>query len=290
MASDPLALLGPYGPHVLNCGSLLTRSHASTIDPAELNSYRLLVIDDGSLRFDEPDGRAECLPPGAACLLVPATSGAVRIAPHSTVRFVVFDAIHHPRRGSAGRLLHCPPLRPQPDPERIWGLRIPRRLPPLASAAAYELCGLIRGEYWRGVAEHLRAGARLGLWLADLVIELRDHVDQTVSVDPFVAAEHHARRLAPHLPSVAELAAWCGMSRGHFSRAFKRERGVSPSVFLDRERWQVALRLLIDTEDAVAQIARNLGYRQVSAFSRAFRRRVGCSPRSYRQQHRRGRH
>ena len=80
------------------------------------------------------------------------------------------------------------------------------------------------------------------------------------------------------------LAERSGMSRSVFALKFKATVGVSPMEYLTRWRMLLAGNRLTDTDDSIAGIARSLGYASESAFSKAFRRGMGCSPR----QHRRG--
>ena len=52
-------------------------------------------------------------------------------------------------------------------------------------------------------------------------------------------------------------------------------------------RYERACRLLNESRTPVSQIAYRLGYQGVSAFTDAFRRSSGTSPRGYRDAHRR---
>ena len=78
--------------------------------------------------------------------------------------------------------------------------------------------------------------------------------------------------------SLAEVAA---MSRSSFALKFKATVGLSPMDYLTRWRMLLAGDRLLGGADSVSVIARSLGYESESAFSTAFRRVMGCSPRQY---------
>jgi AraC-like DNA-binding protein len=71
------------------------------------------------------------------------------------------------------------------------------------------------------------------------------------------------------------------------SRTLQRqlsEEGLSYSGLVERCRCRAACESLKHTRDPVRDIAALLGYRDVSSFSRAFRRWTGKTPRAYRTQ------
>lgn len=81
--------------------------------------------------------------------------------------------------------------------------------------------------------------------------------------------------------TVQSLAERAGMSRTTFTLRFKETVGTSPMEYLTRWRMMVAGNRLVNSGDPVSVIARSLGYESESAFSTAFRRVMGCSPRQY---------
>lgn len=85
--------------------------------------------------------------------------------------------------------------------------------------------------------------------------------------------------------SIASIAKELGMSREHFSRSFKSASGESPVDYIDRLRSEEAGRLLVGGEFTQTQIARQLGFKRLSSFQRAFQRSTGCLPGDYRRQH-----
>ncbi|MFE2721549.1 cupin domain-containing protein [Kitasatospora sp. NPDC059327] len=83
--------------------------------------------------------------------------------------------------------------------------------------------------------------------------------------------------------TLAELARAAAMSRTSFAQRFKELAGVPPLVYLRRRRMRLAQRALRRTDAPLSAIAASLGYGSDSAFSTAFKRTTGLSPRHYRE-------
>lgn len=79
-----------------------------------------------------------------------------------------------------------------------------------------------------------------------------------------------------------ELASVIGVSRWHFSRAFKATTGLSPHRYLEERRLDEAARLMANTRLSIIDIALSVGFAGGSQFARAFRRRRGVSPARFR--------
>jgi AraC-like DNA-binding protein len=75
------------------------------------------------------------------------------------------------------------------------------------------------------------------------------------------------------------------MSRTLFADLFRKTLGVTPMQYVCDWRLQLAERALIDTRSSVDAIRSQIGFRSPFAFSRAFKRFTGLSPREYRNQH-----
>jgi AraC-like DNA-binding protein len=71
------------------------------------------------------------------------------------------------------------------------------------------------------------------------------------------------------------------MSRSTFALKFKATVGASPMDYLARWRMMLASDRLAGSSDSVSAIALSLGYESESAFSTAFKRVTGRSPRQY---------
>jgi len=94
------------------------------------------------------------------------------------------------------------------------------------------------------------------------------------------------RWLPDHLDedlTVARLAARADMSPRSFARAFRAETGTTPAAHVEELRVEAARRLLETTDHTVGAVARAVGLRHAETLHRAFTRRVGTTPASYRQ-------
>lgn len=105
----------------------------------------------------------------------------------------------------------------------------------------------------------------------------RRHAEEQVLKTVHYMAENLHRPLT--LAQLAVIAAW---SPTHYSMVFRRQLNLSPIEYLLRLKIQRACELLRTTDDLVADIAQDLGFADPFYFSRLFRRRVGSSPRAYR--------
>jgi AraC-like DNA-binding protein len=80
------------------------------------------------------------------------------------------------------------------------------------------------------------------------------------------------------LRSLAERA---GMSRSVFAVRFRATVGSTPMEYLTSWRMLLAADRLKNSSEGLSSIARSLSYKSESAFGKAFRRLMGCSPKQY---------
>jgi AraC-like DNA-binding protein len=78
--------------------------------------------------------------------------------------------------------------------------------------------------------------------------------------------------------TVAGLAQQAGMSRSAFAARFSETLGCAPMEYLSRWRMTLAQDALSRGGKPLDRLAEEIGYESASAFSTAFRRRIGCSP------------
>ncbi len=97
--------------------------------------------------------------------------------------------------------------------------------------------------------------------------------------DPHIAKALRALHAdVPKRWTVADLATIAGMSRSAFAARFKATVGSGPLDYLGRWRISLAKDALIAGGRPLDRLAEEIGYESASAFSTAFRRRVGCAP------------
>ncbi|MDD3279436.1 MAG: helix-turn-helix domain-containing protein [Lachnospiraceae bacterium] len=82
---------------------------------------------------------------------------------------------------------------------------------------------------------------------------------------------------------IDDLAEMIGISRSHLTLSFKKELNISPQEFLMNFRMEKACDRLKNTNDPINVIAAEVGYNDSLAFSKAFKQRMGESPKAYRE-------
>ncbi|MCM6773104.1 GlxA family transcriptional regulator [Nocardia sp. CDC159] len=109
---------------------------------------------------------------------------------------------------------------------------------------------------------------------------------QTARRDPLRAVQHWITEHPDADLTVEALAARARLSPRQFARAFRHETGMTPGRYVDRVRLEQARRLLEDTGDGIAEIARACGYGTPEAMRRAFVKALGSAPAEYRRRFR----
>ncbi len=90
---------------------------------------------------------------------------------------------------------------------------------------------------------------------------------------------HYTEKLSTHA-----LAAFCYLNESYFCRAFKKATGKSVLDYITDYRIEKAALLLEQGSDSIAAIAAQVGFEDVTYFSRCFKKRKGVSPRQFRKQ------
>lgn len=99
--------------------------------------------------------------------------------------------------------------------------------------------------------------------LADLVTWMTGHLNQDLSVEA--------------------LAAKACLGARHFSRRFKDAFGTTPATFVEELRLGEARERLTKPNQNIESVAASVGFKSADAFRRAFERRYGITPSSYRK-------
>lgn len=79
-----------------------------------------------------------------------------------------------------------------------------------------------------------------------------------------------------------DLCAQASVSRSVLAERFRDSLRVSPMQYVRMTRLSKAAELLLSSSSGLARVARTVGYRSTSAFSRAFQREYGMAPGAYR--------
>lgn len=83
--------------------------------------------------------------------------------------------------------------------------------------------------------------------------------------------------------SVKKLSRLVAMSPSRFAARFSAAVGESPMAYVTKWRMDVACRQLASTDQTIDQVASDLGYESLPAFSRAFKKQIGASPAKWRE-------
>ncbi len=247
-------------------------------------SGRILIVDDEPLILE---ALSAALAPPHAVLRARTGSAAVELLRHQPLDLVLLDYV-------------------LPD---VSGLAILRAIKQLFPQV---LVMLMTGFGSEDIAvEAFRAGARdylrKPISLRDLVTRVgalltrRQPVDEPGSAgclgaksaspdaSPIPFGGSYQRAIAfmeAHLDgplTLEHVAREAGMSKFHFCRHFKDATGFTFREFLVRRRVARALGLLLDQDRSVSQVYLEVGFKDLSHFSRVFRKLTGQSPSRYRR-------
>ena len=137
-----------------------------------------------------------------------------------------------------------------------------------------------------------RAAAILGL-RANIEPSARDKHSPTTSPDRVFRgglAPWQVRTVRSHIDTnldsvitTADLATLVGLSKYHFSRAFRESFADSPHAYMMRRRIERAQGLMLKTSEPLATIAISCGLADQAHFTRLFRRFVGSTPGAWRR-------
>ncbi|MGH8518111.1 MAG: helix-turn-helix transcriptional regulator [Panacagrimonas sp.] len=90
-------------------------------------------------------------------------------------------------------------------------------------------------------------------------------------------------RIDPDVVTQREVARLCGLSRSHFSRAFKQTTGLSPREWQVRSRLHRVKELLADPTRSIAEIATHCGFADQSHLTRVFAQHEAVTPARWRR-------
>lgn len=82
---------------------------------------------------------------------------------------------------------------------------------------------------------------------------------------------------------IPQLEAACHYSYRNINRIFEALQQETIGQYIKRRRLELAAQYLRYSEESISEIAMDVGFGGVAAFSKAFRSRFGCSPRAFRK-------
>ncbi len=132
-----------------------------------------------------------------------------------------------------------------------------------------------------------RSLAKIEHFLLSIMTHVLDATAQAQSPAPpwLIDAAQAAREPRVFRRGAEGMIEAAGRSQAHVCRETRRHLGLSPTQYVNRIRIQHAAMMLSGTEYAVAVIAQDCGFENLSYFHRLFREQYGTTPRGYRQRH-----
>lgn len=129
------------------------------------------------------------------------------------------------------------------------------------------------------------AVAILTLLLVDVVRFASDVVeDLKVNNEPLLADVFAFIEAHYHEPiSLKDIAAAVGLTPGHLTTVVRRKTGRTVQSWILERRMAEARKMLVNTDQTVAQVGRSVGYGDPVYFSRTFRQANGTTPLSWRR-------
>jgi PAS domain S-box-containing protein len=131
----------------------------------------------------------------------------------------------------------------------------------------------------------LRDGAGSIIGLVGISRDVRVPGDQAEIPEGLVSALEHLDASFAEPLSPAQLARRAGLSPVRFARLIKRIFRLTPTQLISQRRLSAASRLLVESDNAVADVALACGFYDHSAFTRAFRAATGLTPTQFRARH-----
>ncbi len=151
----------------------------------------------------------------------------------------------------------------------------------LSAAARSTICRLFR--------EHMHNRGNSLLYKGLLYQFFSCLAEQTAPQRPAAAGEYlkkaaeYIRRNYMYDITVAGISSFVGVDRSYLYRLFRQWQFCSPQQYLLSCRMEAAQRMLLESPYTVTEIAYSCGFRDVSAFDKAFRKAVGQSPSAFRR-------
>lgn len=169
---------------------------------------------------------------------------------------------------------------PGVDPLMDWTERTPTRIGRI-SAKEWRRC-LDPG--WRNNSNNLlRLHGQLEIWLADILPSMNKLISHHLKINTkFKAVYAKVEACLGADMRVSEMAKSFGTTVHSFSTSFASATKVTPKEYLNRRLNQEAVRLLIETDLAVKEIAERLRFSDQFYFSRFFQKMNRVSPSRYR--------
>jgi AraC-like DNA-binding protein len=105
-----------------------------------------------------------------------------------------------------------------------------------------------------------------------------DYSSFKLAVDNYLSKNLHIKL------SLDNMAKHFNMSKYHFCRTFSEKLKATPFDYIKIEKVEIAKKMLLHTNDSIAEISNYLCFYDQGYFSNVFKSVVGCSPRKFRKE------
>jgi transcriptional regulator GlxA family with amidase domain len=105
-----------------------------------------------------------------------------------------------------------------------------------------------------------------------------DHNDRAI-----LHVQHHIHRAYDQPLNIAQMATMVALTERTFIRRFIKATQLRPAKYLQQQRVHKAREKLENTATTIERIAWQVGYEDISAFRRMFRKQTGLTPSQYKE-------
>lgn len=112
-----------------------------------------------------------------------------------------------------------------------------------------------------------------------------DNVNYQINDDYIVNALDYIEDNIHENITLEKISSICNISQCYFSKLFKKETGVNFITYVNNKKISKAKEMLENTDDAIANIALDLGFDDCGYFIRVFKNSEKVTPKKYRENH-----
>jgi AraC family transcriptional regulator len=146
----------------------------------------------------------------------------------------------------------------------------------MAEPGAHATQQQLLGDLMIAVIERFTPWRTMSPWLGDM--------DRGNGLDWRIQRMIQLIRRDPRIaPDVNSLAKECGLSRAHFYRLFERSVRMTPHVYVNLLRTELAVTSVVQTAESLSALSGRLGFSAQGHFTRFFRDHTGVNPSEFRQ-------
>ena len=175
---------------------------------------------------------------------------------------------------------------PQPGPHDVWGRDLPLIVPESLTLPTQTMLDAVLNRWYTGAVGRAAADAHLALWLTTVLDHLNPVTQQSawLQQQPPSRGQQLAQLARENLAVIGSVQKWAdfsGLGRHQLNRILQQDCHGSATVVLNLLRIDLA-RDLITGPDPLPVIANQLGFPNLLAFSRWFKRHFTVTPSHYR--------